>query len=170
MDFSDITYLNYGRGTEHPLGDASLSGKLVELKSTTGEPDRYDFTGSGFNGQIRGHVSIASDNPYQFEVESKALAVTPILQILHPSLAAVTGTADGRAQITGTVAELAPIDENKATESGERRIYPYNVDVKIDSSRGFTMKTQMDKRLHSQMPSKFGYSSKMMNGLLLRFF
>ena len=58
LDFSDITYLNYGRGTEHPLGDASLSGKLVELKSTTGEPDRYDFTGSGFNGQIRGHVSI----------------------------------------------------------------------------------------------------------------
>ena len=135
LDFSDITYLNIGRGTEHPLGDASLSGKLVELKSTTGEPDRYDFTGSGFNGQIRGHVSIASDNPYEFEVESKALAVTPILQILHPSLAAVTGTADGRAQITGTVAELAPTDESEATESGERQVYPYNVDVKIDSSQ-----------------------------------
>ena len=143
LDFSDITYLNNERGTVHPLGDAALSGKLVQtdegtsplLKSTTGEPDRYDFTGSGFNGQIRGHVSMASDNPYEFEVESKALAVTPILKILHPSLAAVTGTAEGRARITGTVAELAPTDAREATESSERQIYPYSVDVKIDRSQ-----------------------------------
>ena len=152
LDFSDITFLNNGRETKHPLGDASLHGKLVELKNVTGEPDRFDFTGSGFNGQIQGHVSIASENPYKFEVKSQALEVTPILRILHPALETVTGTANGRAEIRGTVAALAPTDENKGSESlpinsstdtfaketrvdgQKQRVYPYDVDIEIDTS------------------------------------
>ena len=43
LDFRDITFLDNGRGTKHPLGHANLHGKLV-----SGEPDRYEFTGSGF--------------------------------------------------------------------------------------------------------------------------
>ena len=129
LDFSDITFLDNRRGTKHPLGDANLHGKLV-----TGEPDRYDFTGSGFNGQIHGYVSTAPDNPYEFTVESTAIAVTPILRILHPALAAITGTADGRAQIVGTVAALAPADDNESSKS-DRPIYPYDVNIEIDTSQ-----------------------------------
>ena len=168
LDFSDITFLDNSRETRHPLGDASLHGKLVELKNVTGDPDRFDFTGSGFNGQIQGYVSMAPENPYKFEVKSQALEVTPILRILHPALEAVTGTANGRAEIRGTVAALAPTDEKnsrqpsavsfhqqegvtspenlfaesrrfpKVSEShspDEQRIYPYDVDVKIDTSQ-----------------------------------
>ena len=131
LDFAGITFLNNGRETKHPLGDVSLHGKLVELKSIMGEPDYFDFTGNGFNGQIQGHVSMAPDNPYTFEVKSKALEVTPILRILHPALAAVTGTAEGRAEIRGTVAALAPTDESKSSE----RVYPYDVDIEIDTSQ-----------------------------------
>ena len=134
LDFSDITFLDTGRGTKHLLGDAALHGKLVELKNITGQPDRYDFRGRGFNGQIRGHVSTAPDNPYAFIVESQALEVTPILRILNPALEAITGTADGRAEIEGTVAALAPADENNGSES-DRRVYPYDVNIEIDASR-----------------------------------
>ena len=132
LDFADIAFLNNGRETKHPLSDVSLHGKLVELKSIMGEPDYFDFTGSGFNGQIQGYVSMAPDNPYKFEVRSQALEVTPILRILHPALAAVTGTANGRAEIKGTVAALAPTDESKI---GEQRVYPYDVDIAIDTSQ-----------------------------------
>ena len=135
LDFSDITFLDNGGETKHPLGEASLHGKLVALKNITGEPDRFDFTGSGFNGQIQGYVSMTPDNPYKFEVKSEALEVTPILRILHPALEAVTGTANGRAEIRGTVAALAPTDENESGESDEQRIYPYDVDVKVDTSQ-----------------------------------
>ena len=134
LDFSDITFLDAGRGTKHPLGDATLHGKLVELKNITGQPDRYDFRGRGFNGQIRGHVSTAPDNPYAFIVESQALEVTPILRILNPALEVITGTADGRARIEGTVAALAPANENSGSES-DRRVYPYDVDIEIDASQ-----------------------------------
>lgn len=134
LDFSDITFLDAGRGTKHPLGDAVLHGKLVELKNITGQPDRYDFSGHGFNGQIRGHVSTAPGNPYAFIVESQALEVTPILRILNPALEAITGTADGRAQIEGTVAALAPADENNGSGS-DRRVYPYDVNIEIDASQ-----------------------------------
>ena len=134
LDFSDITFLDNGRGTKHPLGDAVLHGKLVELKNITGQPDRIDFTGNGFNGQIHGHVSTAPDTPYKFTVESQALEVTPILRILNPALAAITGTADGRAQIEGTVAALAPAEENNSSES-DRRIHPYDVNIQIDASQ-----------------------------------
>ena len=134
LDFSDITFLDKERGTKHPLGDAVLHGKLVELKNITGQPDRFDFTGNGFNGKIRGHVSTALDTPYKFTVESQALAVTPILRILNPALETITGTADGRAQIEGTVAALAPADENNSSES-DRRVYPYDVNIEIDASQ-----------------------------------
>ena len=134
LDFSDITFLNNTRETKHPLGDASLHGKLVELKNVTGDPDRFDFTGSGFNGQIQGYVSMAPENPYKFEVKSQALEVTPILRILHPVLEAVAGTANGRAEIKGTVADLAPTSENKSEES-DQPVYPYDVDVEIDTSQ-----------------------------------
>ncbi len=129
LDFSDITFLDNGRSTRHLLGDANLRGKLV-----TGEPDRYEFTGRGFNGQIHGYVSTAPDNPYEFTVESRAIAVTPILRILHPAFEAIAGTADGRAQITGTVAALAPADENENAES-DRQIYPYDVNIEINTSQ-----------------------------------
>lgn len=134
LDFSDITFLNNRRETQHPLGDASLHGTLVELKNVTGEPDRFDFTGSGFNGQIQGYVSMDPDNSYEFEVESEALEVKPILRILHPALEAVAGTANGRAEIKGTVAALAPTGENKSDESNQP-VYPYDVDIKIDTSQ-----------------------------------
>ena len=165
LDFSDIAFLDNRRKTRHPLGDASLHGKLVELKNITGEPDRFDFTGNGFNGQIQGHVSLAPDNPYRFQVESTALEVKPILRILHPVLEAVTGTANGRAEIKGTIAALAPTDEENSRQpsavshqqegvpspenlfaesrkskaeshsSDKQRIYPYDVDIKIDTSQ-----------------------------------
>ncbi|MXV74535.1 hypothetical protein F4Z99_09670, partial [Candidatus Poribacteria bacterium] len=131
LDFSDITFLDNGRETQHPLSDVLLHGKLVELKNTTAEPDRFDFTGRGFNGQIRGYVSMAPDNPYKFIMESEALEVTPILRILHPALEAVTGTAKGRAEIKGTVAALAPTDE----ENNDQRVYPYDVAIEIDTSQ-----------------------------------
>ncbi len=131
LDFSDITFLDNGGETQHPLGDASLHGTLVELTDITGEPDRFDFTGSGFNGQIQGYVSMDPDNSYEFEVKSEALEVKPILRILHPVLEAVAGTANGRAEIRGTVTDLAPTDENKS----DQRVYPYDVDIKIDTSQ-----------------------------------
>ena len=134
LDFSDITFLNNTRETRHPLGDASLHGKLVELKNVTSDPDRFDFTGSGFNGQIQGYVNMAPENPYKFEVKSQALEVTPILRILHPVLEAVAGTANGRAEIKGTVADLAPTSENKSEES-DQPVYPYDVDIEIDTSQ-----------------------------------
>lgn len=133
LDFSDITFLDSARGTKHPLGDAVLHGKLVELKNITGQPDRFDFTGNGFNGQIQGYVSTAPDTPYKFVVESQALEVTPILRILNPVLEAITGTADGRAQIEGTVAALAPTDQNNS--ESDRPVYPYDVNIEIDASR-----------------------------------
>ena len=116
LDFSDITFLDAERETQHPLGDASLHGRLVELKNVTGEPDRFDFTGSGFNGQIQGYVRMDSDNSYEFEVESEALEVKPILRILHPALEAITGTAKGRAAIKGTVADLASRGEENSRQ------------------------------------------------------
>ena len=134
LDFSDITFLDDEREAQHPLGDASLHGRLVELKNVTGEPARFDFTGSGFNGQIQGYVSMDPDNSYEFKVESEALEVKPILRILHPVLEAVAGTANGRAEIKGTVAALAPTDENKSGES-DQPVYPYDVDIKIDTSQ-----------------------------------
>ena len=134
LDFSDITFLDQERGTKHPLGDAVLHGKLVELKNITGQPDRFDFTGNGFNGQIHGHVSTAPDTPYKFTVESQALEVTPILRILNPALEAITGTADGRAQIEGTVAALAPADQNNSSES-DRLVHPYDVNIEINASQ-----------------------------------
>ncbi len=129
LDFRDITFLDYGRGTKHPLGHANLHGKLV-----SGEPDRYDFTGNGFNGQIYGHVSTAPDTPYEFVVESTALEVTPILRILNPALEAITGTADGRAKIKGTVAALAPTDQSEGS-AADRPVYPYDVNVEVHTSQ-----------------------------------
>ena len=130
LDFSDITFLDNEREMQHPLGDASLHGKLVELKNVTGEPDRFDFTGNGFNGQIQGYVSMAPDNPYKFEVESPALEVKPILRILHPVLEAVAGTAKGSAEIKGTIAALAPT----GVDGQKQPVYPYDVDITIDTS------------------------------------
>lgn len=137
LDFSDVTFLHNGRDTKHLLGDVYLLGRLVERKNATGEPDFFDFQGHGFEGtsQIRGYVSMDVGNPYRFTAENKAFAVTPILSILHPALEAVTGTADGSASITGLVADLAPPVENTTTESDERQIYPYDVDILISTSQ-----------------------------------
>ena len=137
LDFSDVTFLHNGRDTKHLLGDVYLLGKLIERKNTTGEPDIFDFHGHGFEGtsQIRGYVSMDMGNPYHFTAENEGFEVTPILSILHPALGSVTGTADGNASITGLVADLAPPVKNTATESEERQIYPYDVDILISTSQ-----------------------------------
>ena len=72
-----------------------------------------------------------TDNSYEFEVESEALEVKPILRILHPALESVAGTANGRAEIKGTVAALARTDTNES----DSPVYPYDVDITIDTSR-----------------------------------
>ena len=126
LDFADITYLDIedsGDVKRFPLGDAVLHGELIELKNTTGESDRFDFTGNGFSGQIQGYVSMAPDNPYKFTVDSKGIEVRPILRILHPALETVTGAADGRAQIAGTLTDLVT-GEDTSPNAHERRIYP----------------------------------------------
>ncbi len=138
LDFQNITYVDFGDNghvKKYPLGDAVLHGELVELKNTTGEADRFDFTGNGFSGQIQGSVSMALENPYKFTVETNGLEVRPFLRILHPSFETVTGVADGRAQIAGTVTDLVGATENTSPNSEEQRIFPYSVDVEIDTSR-----------------------------------
>ena len=136
LDFSDVTFLHNGRGTKHLLGDVHLLGKLIERQNATGEPDIFDFHGHGFDGtsRIQGYVSMAMGNPYHFTAENTAFKVTPILSILHPTLEAVTGTADGSAAISGKVADLAPSVENKAAESHKQQVYPYDVDILVSTS------------------------------------
>ena len=135
LDISDITYLNAGQDTKHPLGDAYLFGKLVERKKITGEDDIYDFQGHGFDGtsRIRGMVSTAEGNPYRFVVAGNGTDVAPFLRILHPTLAAVTGTADGQVSISGTIADLAPAPTS--TEPKEKKMYPYDVGIHIVTSQ-----------------------------------
>ncbi len=137
LDFSDVTFLNNERGTKHLLGDVYLLGKLIERKNTTGEPDIFDFHGHGFDGtsQIRGYVSMDTGNPYHFTADNKAFAVKPILSILHPALAPVTGTADGSASISGTLEDLAPSSEGKTAESDKKQIYPYDVNILVTTSQ-----------------------------------
>ena len=137
LDFSDLTFLHNERGRKYPLGDVYLLGKLVERKDTTGEPDIYDFRGHGFErtSQIQGYISMATGNPYRFTAESESFDITPILPILDPMLEAVTGTAGGRASINGTLADLAPSTENEAAESQKQHVYPYDVDILVNSSQ-----------------------------------
>jgi len=137
LDFSDFTFLHSERGTKHPLGDVYLLGKLVERKNTTGEPDIYDFHGHGFEGtcQIQGYISMAVGNPYQFTGDGENFDITPILPILHPMLQSVTGTADGSASISGTIADLVAPAENIDSESQEQQIYPYDVDILVGYSQ-----------------------------------
>ena len=137
LDFSDLTFLHNERGTKYPLGDVYLLGKLVERKNITGEPDIYDFHGHGFErtSRIQGYISMAIGNPYQFTAESESFDITPILPILHPSLEAVTGTAGGRASISGILADLVPSTEDAATESRKQQVYPYDVDIFVATSQ-----------------------------------
>ncbi len=150
LDFSDLTFLHTERGTKHRLGDVSLFGKLVEnghqssvnknqltedlVKSDAALTDAYfDFQGHGFEktGQIQGYVSLALGNPYRFTAEGEKFDITPILPILHPTLEAVTGTADGNASISGTIADLVAPPANIASESQSQKIYPYDVDILV---------------------------------------
>ena len=135
LDFSDITYLPGSRGTKHLLGDAYLLGKLVARENTSDEPDIFDFQGHGFEGtsRIRGYVSMAVGNPYRFVVASEGIDVAPFLRILHPTLETVTGTGDGHAAISGTIADLAP--SPTSTEPRKEMVYPYDVDIRIDTSQ-----------------------------------
>ncbi len=135
LDFSDITFLHGSRGTKHLIGDAYLLGKLVAGDKTIGKSDIFDFQGQGLGGssRIRGVVSMAVDNPYRFVVESAGIRVDPFLSILHPMLESVTGNADGRVSINGTIADLAPAPTS--TQSPKKKIYPYDVDIHIDTSR-----------------------------------
>ena len=126
---ADITYEG------NPLTDATLHGTLVERKKTTGEPDIFQFVGEAFEGasQISGEISTATDSPYRFTVQSRAMPATPILRCLHPMLEVVTGTADSTVEITGTLAALSP----KATalfSGSEKPVYPYDVDIAIDTT------------------------------------
>ena len=137
LDFSELTFLHNERRAKYPLGDVYLLGKLVERKNITGEPDIYDFHGHGFEetSQIQGYVSMATGNPYQFTAESETFDIAPILPILHPALESVTGTAGGRASISGTLADLAPSAENITSESEKQQIYPYDVDIFVATSQ-----------------------------------
>ena len=136
LDFSELTFLHTERGTKYPLGDVYLLGKLVERKNTTGESDIFDFHGHGFEktSQIQGYISLALENPYRFTAEGEKFDITPILPILHPTLEAVTGTADGNASISGTIADLVAPAENIASESQEQQIYPYDVDILVSTA------------------------------------
>ena len=97
----------------------------------------FDFQGHGFEktSRIQGYVSLALGNPYRFTAEGEKFDITPILPILHPILEAVTGTADGNASISGTIADLVAPTANIASESQEQQIYPYDVDILVGSSR-----------------------------------
>ncbi len=132
---SDITYLDAQRGVKHLLGDATLLGKLIERKNTTGEADIYDFQGHGFDAtsQISGTVSMEPDNPYRFVVESTGIDVAPFLRILHPTLNPIIGTADGHVSVRGKIADLAPTPTS--AEPRKEQIYPYDVDIYIATSQ-----------------------------------
>ena len=159
LDFSDFTFLHNERGTKHPIGDVHLLGKLVErgYQSSTNSgqlregsvksdppvtenrkpitDDYFDFQGHGFEktSQIRGYVSMAAENPYEFTAESESFDITPILPIIHPMLEAITGTAGGRASISGTLADLDPSTQNETTDAEKQQIYPYDVDILVNS-------------------------------------
>ena len=135
LDFSELTFLHIERGVKYPLGDVYLLGKLVERKNTTGESDLFDFSGHGFEktSRIQGYVSMALGNPYRFTADSEEFDVTPILPILHPTLAAVTGTAAGNASISGTIADLVAPAEDIGSEAQKQQIYPYDVDIFVNS-------------------------------------
>ena len=153
LDFSDLTFLHNERGRKYLLGDVYLLGKLAERKDTTGEPDIYDFHGHGFEGtsQIQGYISMATGNPYRFTAESESFDITPILPILDPMLEAVTGTASGRASINGTLADLAPSTENEATESQKQHVYPYDVDILVNSSQFYLSTRALNKPNQSEL-------------------
>ena len=97
----------------------------------------FDFRGHGFEktSQIQGYVSLALGNPYRFMAEGEKFDITPILPILHPTLEAVTGTADGSASISGTIADLVAPTANIASEPQKQQIYPYDVDILVNSSQ-----------------------------------
>ena len=116
------------------LGD-SLPTTQYPVPTTHNQYDIYDFQGHGFDGtgQIRGTVSTAEGNPYRFVVDSNGIDVAPFLRILHPTLEAVTGTADGRVSISGTIADLAP--SSTPIQESEKVIYPYDVGIHITTSQ-----------------------------------
>ena len=97
----------------------------------------FDFHGHGFGktSRIQGYVSLALGNPYRFTAEGENFDITPILPILHPTLEAVTGTADGNASISGTIADLVAPTANIASESQRQKIYPYDVDILVSTSQ-----------------------------------
>ncbi len=157
ITLADITYQG------NPLTDATLHGTLVEREKATGEPDIFQFVGEAFDGasQITGEISTATDSPYHFAVQSRAMPATPILRCLHPMLDAVTGTADSTVEITGTLAELSPKNSSKSASEREgqaitskrktsgvasqkrderhalrtqRRVYPYDVDITVEAT------------------------------------
>ena len=154
LDFSDITYLDNTRQIKHRLGDIYLIGKLVEnshqasiIRGESVETasaltdnrqpttdDYFDFRGHGFDGtsRIKGVVSTGADTPYRFVVEGDNIDVAPFLRPLHPTLEAVTGTADGRVAISGTVADLAPPEFSE--EPRPEMAHPYDVDIHIATS------------------------------------
>ena len=141
ITLADITYQG------NPLTDATLHGTLVEREKTSGEPDIFEFVGEAFDGKshITGEISTATDSPYHFTVQSRAMPATPILRCLHPMLEALTGTADSSVDITGTLAALSPkapknvvidnvTDGTTENEPFVRKIYPYDVDIVIETT------------------------------------
>ncbi len=132
---TDITF------DSNPLGDAYLAGTLIEQKRLTGDPDFFRFKGDAFEGttQIEGTISTAVENPYQFVLTSIGINVSPILRIFHPTLEQITGTADSVVKIEGTIAELAPppgeMDNEDNKKPDNRRVHPYNVDIKISDTQ-----------------------------------
>lgn len=122
FNFTDLSFQN------NPLGDAVLHGTLV--KSETDEPDYFRFTGEAFEGTsiINGQILTTEDSPYKFTIESENIPVSPILRIFDHRLEAISGTADGRVEVVGTVTDLVEPEHSPLS-------FPYDVDIIIDNSR-----------------------------------
>ena len=126
LHFTDLTFQN------NPLGNAVLHGTLVENNDNADEPDYFNFTGEAFEGTstINGKIFTTQDSPYQFSMESAHIPVSPILPIFDRRLEAISGTADGKVEVVGTITDL--VEPNRSPKALN---FPYDVDIIINNSR-----------------------------------
>lgn len=126
LQFKDLSFQN------NPLGNAVLHGTLVDIKDNTDEPDYFKFTGEAFEGTsiINGKIFTTHDSPYQFTMQSEHIPVTPILRIFDHRLEAISGTADGKVEVVGTITDL--VEPNRTPKSLN---FPYDVDIIINNSQ-----------------------------------
>ena len=126
LQFKDLSFQN------NPLGDAVMQGFLVDIKDNTDEPDYFNFTGEAFEGTsiINGKIFTTQDSPYQFTMQSEHIPVSPILRIFDRRLEAISGTADGKVEVVGTITDLVEPDRSPKALN-----FPYNVDIIINKSQ-----------------------------------